>query len=153
MFDRIVVSTAMDAERLQTFCLDLGIRLVILFGSRAKATPTAAPGSDLDVAVLPPRDWTSGEVFRKCLAEFGEVFANYDLDLVPLNNADPLFRYEIMRDGVLLYGNVDDFLEYKAFAFRDFVDSEDLRALEEKLFQKKMAFIRHELNVAEGFSS
>lgn len=37
---------------------------------------------------------------------------------------------------------MDDFLEYKAFAFRDFLDSEDLRALEEKLFQKKMAFIR-----------
>jgi predicted nucleotidyltransferase len=73
----------MDAERLQTFCLDLGIRLVILFGSRAKATPKAAPGSDLDVAVLLPRDWTSGDLFQKCLAELSEVFADYDLDLVP----------------------------------------------------------------------
>ena len=143
----------MDTERLQAFCLDLGIRLVILFGSRAKATPRAAPGSDMDVAVLLPQAWTSGEVFLKCLAEFSEIFTDYDLDLVPLNNVDPLFRYEIMRDGVLLYGNVDDFLEYKAFAFRDFGDSEDLRTLEEKLFQKKMAFIRHELNVTEGYSS
>ncbi len=47
-----------------------------------------------------------------------------------------------MRAGVLLWGDVDDFLEYKVFAYRDFVDSADLRELEEALFRKKMAYIR-----------
>ena len=70
------------------------------------------------------------------------------LDIVFLADADPLFRWEIMDQGVLLYGDIDDFLEYRAFAYRDFVDSADLRRLERALFEKKMAMIRERLRAA-----
>ena len=80
--------------------------------------------------------------------ELSPAFPERSLDFVYLADADPLFRWEIMDRGVLLHGSVDDFLEARAFAYRDFVDSGDLRALEHALFERKLAFIRGQLRAA-----
>jgi hypothetical protein len=63
-------------------------------------------------------------------------------------DADPLFRWEIMDRATLLYGDLDEFLEYRAFAYRDFVDSADLRALERTLSDYKLERIRERLRAA-----
>jgi predicted nucleotidyltransferase len=129
-----------DPARLEAVRAKLGLKLVVLFGSRATGSPPPAPDSDLDLAVLgsragpPLRSWN-------CYQELAEVFGGVNLDLVLLHGADPLLRYEIMSRGTLLCGDIDEFLEYRAFAFRDFVDSADLRALEETLFRKKMSYL------------
>ncbi|MCG6867598.1 MAG: hypothetical protein LJE91_02380 [Gammaproteobacteria bacterium] len=47
-----------------------------------------------------------------------------------------------MQSGRLLDGDPDLFCEYRAYAYRDFVDSADLFALEQTLFEKKMARIK-----------
>jgi uncharacterized protein len=134
-----------DQEKLEAVGRKLGLRLVVLFGSRATGSPPPAPGSDLDLAVL-----GSGEASRlsfwNCHRDLAEVFEGFDVDLVLLHYADPLLRYEVMRRGRLLYGDPDAFLDYRAFAFRDFVDSAGLRELEDALFQKKMESLRGELN-------
>ena len=59
-----------------------------------------------------------------------------DLDLKSLNRVDPFFRYEVVRDGQLLYGDPTDYEDYKAYAFRAFEDSKDLRELERVLIEK-----------------
>jgi predicted nucleotidyltransferase len=129
-----------DPARLEAVRAKLGLKLVVLFGSRATGSPPPAPDSDLDLAVLgsragpPLRSWN-------CYQELAEVFGGVNLDLVLLHGADPLLRYEIMSRGTLLCGDSDEFLEYRAFAFRDFVDSEDLRGLERTLFRKKMGYL------------
>jgi uncharacterized protein len=135
------VSIPYDPERLEAVCRELGLRLVVLFGSRATGMPPPPPESDLDVAVLGSRGGAP-VTFWGCYRELAEVFGGMDLDLVLLHEADPLLRWEIMSRGSLLCGDPDEFLEYRAFAFRDFVDSEDLRELEDALFRKKMAFLR-----------
>jgi hypothetical protein len=43
-------------------------------------------------------------------------------------------------------GDPDLFFDYRAFAFRDFVDSADLRRLEHALFRRKMAWIGKQLD-------
>ncbi len=48
--------------------------------------------------------------------------------------------------GVCLYGDPDDFFEYRAYAYRDYMDSRDLRILEDKLFRKKMDHVRRRLD-------
>ena len=78
--------------------------------------------------------------------ELNRVFPGRDLDLTFLADADPLFRWEIMSDGVLLWGEPLEFLELRAFAYKDFVDSADLRRLERILFDRKMAFVRERLS-------
>jgi predicted nucleotidyltransferase len=136
-----------DPDLLAESCRRLGIRRLVLFGSRATGTPPPDRESDLDLAIsleaeAPRRD------FSDYFMALGDVFADHSLDLAFLADADPLFRWEIMREGVLLWGDVIDFLEYRAFAFKDFVDSADLRALERILSEKKLSLIRRTLDAA-----
>jgi len=126
--------------------------LLILFGSRATSPPLITPESDLDLAVLLNPEQPANR-FIECIQDLFELFSLYDADIALLNYTDPLFRYEVMKDGVLLFGDLDDFLEYRAFAFRDFMDSKDLRDLEEQLYKKKMAYISKELDEAVDIRS
>lgn len=126
--------------------------MLILFGSRATSPPLITPESDLDLAVLLNPEQPANR-FIECIQDLFELFFLYDADIALLNYTDPLFRYEVMKDGVLLFGDLDDFLEYRAFAFRDFMDSKDLRDLEEQLYKKKMAYISKELDEAVDIRS
>jgi predicted nucleotidyltransferase len=136
-----------DPAHLDAVCRELDLQMVVLYGSRATGGPPPTPESDLDLAVVGrrPHAATPLMMWHQALAD---VFDGYALDLARLGTADPLFRYEIFRQGILLYGDLDAFFEYKAFAYRDFVDSADLRALEDALFQKKMAYLRSHLDGA-----
>lgn len=136
-----------DPALLNAACARLGLRLVVLFGSRATGSPPPSSESDLDIAVLADPSAPAG-AFWSYFQEISAVFPENSLDLVLLNGADPLLRWEVMRAGVLQSGDPDAFLEYRAYAYRDFVDSADLRALEGELFRKKMAYLRSELHAA-----
>ena len=128
---------------LEKACQGLSLRLLVAFGSRITASPPPAPESDLDLALLPLHK--DGIDIFECCRVMAQVFSGYDVDLAFLHQADPLFRYEIMAKGVCLYGDPDDFFEYRAYAYRDYMDSRDLRILEDRLFHKKMNHIRRRL--------
>ncbi|WP_205617063.1 type VII toxin-antitoxin system MntA family adenylyltransferase antitoxin [Pelomicrobium methylotrophicum] len=128
-----------DPERLADVAQRYGLRLVVLYGSHAKHR--AGPESDLDIAVLGCR----AEEFLDCYTDLAEAFQRYSMDLVRLEDADPLLRQEIMHQGILLRGDPDSFYEYRAYAYRDFVDSSDLFALEDLLYRKKMARMKEKL--------
>ncbi len=131
------------SKRLAAVAPDFGIRLAVLFGSRTHGQ--ARPESDWDVAVAgcpPGRIWELSSALQRALTS-GVV-----VDLVRLEDADTLLRQEIMREAVLLYGDPDLFCEYRAFAFRDFVDSADLFALEHTLLRKKLDWLRERLHAA-----
>ncbi len=136
-----VPSVVYDPARLESVAQALGLRLVVLFGSYATGHPPPGPESDLDIAVL-DRELPTWERWRVVYGALAEVFDGYDVDLAFLNTADPLFRYEVMRSGRRLYGDPVEFWAYRAFAFRDYQDSADLRSLEHVLFIKKMNYIR-----------
>ena len=114
------------------------LRFIILHGSYATETPRE--GSDLDIAGL--GDEKIG--FDKILelhGEFAGVFGEdpeRELDFKTLHGVDPLFRYHVTRDGILLFGNKTDYEEYKAYAYKDYMDSFDLRDLEFALLQKSI---------------
>jgi predicted nucleotidyltransferase len=112
--------------------------MVVLFGSYAGGELPVGPHSDVDLAVLPGRVRPS--LLDVHAALVGATSAS--LDLVWLDEADPLFRWEILQHAELLYGDIDDFLDYRAFAFRDFTDSADLRALEAELLKRKLIHLR-----------
>lgn len=137
----------MDHALLDEICRLLGVRMLVLYGSRATGTPAPTPESDLDLAVRLERG-SEDLRFWELYEELTRVFPDASLDLVVLRGLDPLFRWEVMRDGRLVWGDPLDHLEYRAFAYRDFVDSADLRALERTLFEKKMAFVREALRAA-----
>ncbi|MGH8434808.1 MAG: type VII toxin-antitoxin system MntA family adenylyltransferase antitoxin [Pseudomonas sp.] len=120
--------------------------MLVLFGSRATGSPPPHAESDVDLAIAFGAG--SRADFWACQSALSELLPHQSIDLVVLNDADPLFRWEIMREGVLLWGDVDDFLELRAYAHRDFVDSADLRALERILSERKLARLREQLGPA-----
>jgi hypothetical protein len=127
-------SPVFDPEALDRVVGDYGLCLVVLFGSRAGGSLPPSAHSDLDLALL----GCPAARLLECHADLSEVFRRYPVDVVRLEEADPLLRHEVMRQGILLHGDADLFCEYRAFAFRDFVDSSDLFALQHKLFRRRM---------------
>jgi len=132
----------LNQQGLSCAAREFGLRLVVLFGSHAKGRLQPGPESDVDVAV----SGCPSEKYWECYKAIDEAFGGVELDLVRLEYADPLFRYEIMQSGILLEGDPDIFCEYRAYAYRDFIDSADLFALEQTLFRKKMARLREQLH-------
>lgn len=134
-----------DQAALSNICRDFGVRLLILFGSRATGCPPPTPESDLDLAVLftEKQDLKGFLKLEHALSRFLDTTR---LDLADLSRADPLFRWEIFANGKLLYGEELDFLQYKAYAYRDYRDSQDLRDLENILLEKRMRYIGRHLS-------
>jgi predicted nucleotidyltransferase len=113
------------------------LRFVILHGSYA--TGKERPGSDLDIAIVGKEELSSDERMSIYTA-LDDIFGDSperELDVKTLHHADPLFRYLVVRDGVLLYGDPTDYNEFKAYAFRDYMDSKDLRELEYAITRAK----------------
>ena len=133
---------SVDHKKLSMAASKFSLRVIVLFGSHAKGKPEPGPNSDVDVAVL----GCGREDYWDCCKAVGEAISGPELDMVRMEDADPLFRYEIMRAGVLLDGDPDLFYELRAFAYKDFIDSADLFALEETLFRKKMTRLERMLH-------
>lgn len=130
--------TAEQKELLHAIGERHNLRFIILHGSYAKGTPR--PGSDLDIAILGKR-YIEGNIYLKIFGELEDIFGNNqerELDMKTLHHVDPLFRYQVTRDSALLYGDVAEYEEFKGYAFRDYMDSRDLRDLEEVLLRKSI---------------
>jgi len=74
------------------------LKLAVLFGSRARGE--AKSGSDADLGLL--LDPYSSELRFRVEAELGRA-AGGPVDIVLLDDAPPLLRFEIAREGVLLF--------------------------------------------------
>ena len=133
-----------DQTELVGICRDFGVRLLILFGSRATGCPPPTRDSDLDLAVLFIERQDLKSVLRLEDA-LSRIFGTIPMDLADLSRADPLFRWEIFARGKLLCGEELEFLQYRAYAYRDYKDSQDLRDLENVLLEKRMRYISRHL--------
>lgn len=111
------------------------LKLILVYGSYAKGAQNHL--SDLDIACL-----CSGQIgFDETMSLYSDLASVFgdikrELDVVLLNKKDPLFIYQVAKNAKLLYGDSVDFQEFKAFAFRSYMDSKDLRELEKKLVLK-----------------
>lgn len=115
------------------------IRLIVLFGSRARGT--AHPTSDYDLAVLlddptrggrasHPRGTLSTEDSRRLLAlhiDLQHLLRTSRIDLVPLDCASPLLAHRIARDGIPL--NEREAGSFARFCARAVQRHEDARFL------------------------
>jgi len=121
------------------FCRERGISLAVLFGSQA--TGKAVRESDLDLAV-----WLEREKLLKDATETARAkkqlmrdLINYletsDIDLVILNHASPLLKFQIARTGKLVYQKTPEiFAGFCSRALREHNDAEIFyRATEEYL--------------------
>lgn len=91
------------------------VRLAVLFGSMARGE--AGAGSDVDLGVLLDPD--TAALRFEVEAELGRA-AGREVDLVFLSQAPPLLRFEISRDGRLLFEREDGL--WTGFQARAMVD-------------------------------
>lgn len=93
------------------------VRLAVLFGSAARGASNA--DSDIDIGVSLER----GSDFSPALRVDLERVAGRRIDLVCLDLAPPLLRFEIARDGVVLVSrDPHDWPEFRAHAMIDWWD-------------------------------
>ena len=64
------------------------------------------------------------------------------MNVESLHQVDPFFRYQVMQNSILIYGQPFDYHNFRAYAFRDYVDSKDLLRLEKILTQKTLQYLR-----------
>ena len=126
----------------------LGIKMVILFGSRASGK--AREDSDYDVAVLTSEEKNIGESmdnYSTVLSFLSRALNVSDglIDLTNLNMANPLLAYEVLFQGKMLYGERDGFDELRARSYRYFVDAKPFFDFEAKMSQKKYIIINQAL--------
>ena len=91
------------------------VRLAVLFGSMARGKATRRSDVDLGVSIEPD----TSAVRRRAKAEL-EKAAGRSLDIVFLEGAPPLLRFEISKDGVLLFQRQDDL--WRRFKERALID-------------------------------
>ncbi|HEX5051214.1 MAG TPA: nucleotidyltransferase domain-containing protein [Planctomycetota bacterium] len=109
---------------------------VAVFGS--EATGTASADSDIDLAWLPadPELPLADELALQ--AELTRV-AGREVDLVRLDRASTLLRFEVARDGALLAGSPGAFSRFRVEAIAEYLDYEPaLRAASER-FRRRLA--------------
>ena len=115
---------------------EYGLKLLIIYGSSARNAEK--PQSDLDIAVLGKKE-VSFDVLLDIYNRLSDIFKDKkDIDVKSLHHADMLFRYYVMRDGILIYGDITDYNDYKTYAFRAYRDSQDLFELEEVLVRNRI---------------
>ncbi|MGB9706487.1 MAG: type VII toxin-antitoxin system MntA family adenylyltransferase antitoxin [Microgenomates group bacterium] len=117
---------------------------IILHGSQV--TGKKGPQPDVDVAIY-RRGGIDFKEQMEIFFKLSEIFGEFgELDLKTLHKKDPLFRYYVVRDGKLLYGDQTDFNEYKAYAYKSYFDASDLFALEAFLVEKHQRQLMEHLN-------
>jgi len=94
------------------------LKLAVLFGSTARGQ--ARPKSDVDLGVL--LDPYSPELRFQVEAELGRA-AGRPVDVILLDDAPPLLRFEIAREGILLFEREDHrWTDFKTRAMVDWWD-------------------------------
>jgi uncharacterized protein len=118
------------------------VRLAAAFGSVARGDER--PGSDVDVALLLSPD--TRELRTRVEAALGRA-AGREIDVIHLDAAPPLLRFEIARDGVPLLGQRDDWVDFRTRAMIDWWDwAPTARMIEEAAIRR----LREKVGKAPG---
>lgn len=112
------------------------LSLAILYGSYAKNL--AQKDSDVDIAVYRKDKPIPFDELVDLNNELADIFKSMEIDVKSLHNTNPLFRYQVMHRGIILYGENRVLHSYKAYAFKDYHDSKDLLRLKEVIIKKRL---------------
>ncbi len=112
------------------------IEAVFLFGSHAAGR--ARPDSDLDLALVGPRDRLEKQKLD-LLADLAR--AGFDrVDLVLLDGADPALRFEAVRPNCLVHARPDfDRGSYYSLTLREYFDFEPYLRVQREALKRRLA--------------
>lgn len=132
------VPIAEHADELARIFAARGVVLAYLFGSQAEGK--AGPLSDVDIAVLlgpqlPKERWS--DVQLDLINDLMGLFHRDEIDVVILNRATPLFAYQVVRFGRVLYEDTTNpAVDFAAYTIRRYADTAPLRRLAKQYFDE-----------------
>lgn len=95
-----------------------GIKLIILFGSRAKGITGLK--NDIDIAVLTQKTLNNQKEYNM-FQDFIRILKSDNLDIAILNFSSPLLRFQVAKDGKLLYEQKKgDFRKFQLITIKDY---------------------------------
>lgn len=120
-------------------CKKLDIKFVYLFGSQVKGTDVTS--SDIDIAILFSNNFSVDELLRRVVVFSQEMKNrfNFEFDIVALNNATSLLKYEVVSHGKILYSlNEQERLDFEVETVKEYIDNQHFqqiytRALKERI--------------------
>ena len=118
---------------------ELNIKLAYLFGSRAKGS--SAEKSDIDIAVLFEKNPFDPLALKEtdALLRKLRVFSTAKFDIVSLNNASLLLKYEVVAHGQPLYCEDEaERINFEVLIIKEYIDEEPIRKLYNKAFYKRI---------------
>ena len=109
---------------------------VAVFGSRAKGR--SRTDSDLDIAWLPvDRGVSLGDELQ--LQASLTRATGIEVDLVRVDQASTLCRFEVARDGLLVQGSRESFVRFRAEATAEYIDYEPVLREAGERFRRRLA--------------
>lgn len=111
--------TDKQKQNINQLARKFGLKLAILYGSKAGGVINQE--SDLDLAVMAETK-PDLRLFNRLYRAFSEIFQGEAVDVRFLNDADPLFLMQVVKNGCLLAGSRADFIELKIQANRRYID-------------------------------
>lgn len=115
------------------------IKLAYLFGSRAKGL--SADGSDFDIAVLFEKDPIDSLALKETTflsLELDKLILS-KLDIVSLNDAPLLLKYEVVAHGQLLYCEDEaERINFEVSVIKEYIDEEPVRNLYNEALYKRI---------------
>lgn len=117
-----------DKEKLQKIAQKYGLKLLLLFGSRASRTKKKFlhGESDFDVAYLAKKDLDLMDE-AKLICDLMPIFKSEKIDLVNIKKALPLLFYSIFQNCQILYADNPLLFYYlRSYAFKKYIETKPL---------------------------
>lgn len=112
--------------------------LAYLIGSYA--TGKVTPMSDIDFAVLFNKKVPKDKYFDlqiELMGDLSKVFKRDDVEVVILNTASPLMKFETINKGKLLLGSHRARVDFEVATRREFFDTEYIREVQFQSLKKR----------------
>lgn len=126
-----------EKEKIAKIGKKFNLKLIIIYGSYAKEIHREK--SDLDIAILGKKS-IDFKTELKIYSALSQVFGDNkerELDVKFLHKVDPFFRYQVMKDAILIYGDIYDFNIFKVYAIRCYQENQKLQKLKDYLIKKR----------------
>lgn len=115
---------------------DVHVRFAYLFGSQALGKTTAL--SDIDIAVFLDNSVDPLHHRLKLIETFTRVTKNESIDIVVLNQATPLLKHQVIRDGRVLKEAREERLLFETAVLREYLDLEGLRKVQRSYIREQI---------------
>ncbi|MBI5614563.1 nucleotidyltransferase domain-containing protein [Candidatus Gottesmanbacteria bacterium] len=129
------VITSKQKELIQKIVLKHGLDFVVFYGSLARQVHVSRD-ADIDLGLY-RRGGIDADEYLALSFELQKVFFGKALDIKLLHDVDPLFRFEVMKNGILIAGNTEKFQEYYLYAYRDYQEAQPLYVLMKRMQEKR----------------